>query len=135
MSLLRRLEQGQSGQPAATPSAADADKGSRLGNIQARRVAPPSGGGQHDAYLDLKSRVQNRLLSELDPTTDTTKVNEVRSNIGYCTSLVARVKEPTGTFQGLIIDFFVELVKSLHHHRRFVGGAFHEFAENSWLPD
>lgn len=81
MSLLKRLEQGQGGQPSATPVASDGDNRSRLGNIQARRVAPPSGGGQHDDYLDLKSRVQNRLLSELDPTTDVTKVNEVRSTI------------------------------------------------------
>ncbi len=80
MSLLRRLEQGQGGQTASTPAASDADKGSRLGNMQSRRVAVPTG-GQHDAYLDLKSRVQNRLLSELDPTTDVTKVNEVRSTI------------------------------------------------------
>jgi len=81
MSLLRRIEQGQSGQTPASPAASDADNRSRLGNMQTRRVPPPSGGGQHDAYLDLKTRVQNRLLSELDPTTDVTKVNEVRSTI------------------------------------------------------
>ncbi len=84
MSLLKRLEQGQ-GQPepgkgGAGQSGGDGG-GSRLSALQARRVAPPGAAQQRDTYFDLKTRVQNRLLSELDPSMDVTKVNEVRKTI------------------------------------------------------
>jgi pilus assembly protein CpaF len=49
--------------------------------MQTRRVAPPGVSAQKDTYLDLKTRVQNRLFAELDPTMDVTKVNEVRTTI------------------------------------------------------
>ena len=79
MSLLKRIEQGQSkGMPVATETVESA---SRLVTAQTRRVAPPGVSSQHDTYLDLKIRVQNRLLSELDPAMDISKVNEVRSTI------------------------------------------------------
>jgi len=42
-------------------------------------AAPPKKGG--DNVSDLKSRVQNRLLSELDPTTDLSRTEEVREQI------------------------------------------------------
>lgn len=79
MSLLKRIEQGQGGPD--TSSAGDAEAKSRLMSIQARRVVPPGVGSQKDTYTDLKTRVQSRLLSELDPTTDVTRVNEVRGTI------------------------------------------------------
>ncbi len=86
MSLLKRIEQGQ-GQPQgqggsspSQPAASDADK-SRLLSIQSRRVVPPGVSTQKDQYTDLKTRVQNRLLAELDPTMDVTKVAEVRNTI------------------------------------------------------
>jgi pilus assembly protein CpaF len=74
MSLLRRIEQGQSG---------DADEGGegRVKTLQSRRVAPPDIDAQRDTYLDLKTRVQNRLLAELDPTIDVTQVGVVRGTI------------------------------------------------------
>lgn len=78
MSLLKRIEQGQSGKP--TLSGNQGDDGTKLANLQARRVAPPTL-SQQDKYLDLKTRVQNRLLAELDPTVDTLKVEEVRNTI------------------------------------------------------
>ena len=34
-----------------------------------------------DAYMDLKTRVQTRLIAELDPTIDVTQTEEVRSSI------------------------------------------------------
>ena len=34
-----------------------------------------------DTYLDLKTRVQNRLLAEMDPGMDITKTAEVRKTI------------------------------------------------------
>jgi pilus assembly protein CpaF len=79
MSLLKRIEQGQGSQ--TTPTANDADNRSRLLTGQSRRVVPPGIGTQKDAYVDLKTRVQNRLFTELDPSLDVSKVNEVRSTI------------------------------------------------------
>jgi pilus assembly protein CpaF len=79
MSLLKRIEQGQ-GKPDGTPEA-EGDNRSRVMTLQARRVAAPGASSQRDTYLDLKSRVQNRLLAELDPSMDISKVNEVRSTI------------------------------------------------------
>jgi len=80
MSLLKRIEQGQ-GKPAAGGAGTPAGSGTGPTGIQARRVAPPTVGAQKDTYLDLKTRVQNRLLAELDPSMDISKVNDVRSTI------------------------------------------------------
>jgi pilus assembly protein CpaF len=80
MSLLKRIEQGKSSQlPSGQPSVGGGQQ-SLISN-QTRRVIPPGVSGQKDAYTDLKTRVQNRLLSELDPSMDITRVNEVRSTI------------------------------------------------------
>jgi pilus assembly protein CpaF len=80
MSLLRRIEQGKSTQlPSGQASGGIGQP--NLITTQSRRVIPPGVSGQKDAYTDLKTRVQNRLLSELDPSTDITRVNEVRSAI------------------------------------------------------
>ncbi|MGW8249970.1 MAG: CpaF family protein [Anaerolineales bacterium] len=79
MSLLKRIEQGQGNVPAGAEE--DGAKGSRLSSLQARRVAAPGVSQQRDTYLDLKTRVQNRLLAELDPSMDISKVNEVRTTI------------------------------------------------------
>lgn len=76
MSLLKRIEQGQGGQTQSGGSDA-----SRLISMQARRVVPPGVSAQKDTYTDLKTRVQTRLLAELDPTMDVTRVNEVRNTI------------------------------------------------------
>ncbi|MEP7286589.1 MAG: CpaF family protein [Chloroflexota bacterium] len=86
MSLLRRIERGnqqgggnnppsQGGGP--TPPSND-DRQSSVN----RRVAMPAGGqaGAKEGYVDLKSRVQTKLLSELDPGMDT-RSPEVRSTI------------------------------------------------------
>lgn len=89
MSLLKRLEKGQGEQekPAGSGKdvASDGDSaqqgGSKLSSLQARRVVPPGADKQRDTYFDLKSRVQNRLLAELDPGMDVTKIAEVRKTI------------------------------------------------------
>ena len=78
MSLFKRIEQGQ-GQPNPTGEV-EGDK-PRVMTLQARRVVAPGASSQRDTYLDLKARVQNRLLAELDPSMDISKVNEVRSTI------------------------------------------------------
>ncbi len=52
-----------------------------VGSLPPRRVAPPGVNIQRDTYLDLKTRVQNRLLAELDPSMDVSKVNDMRATI------------------------------------------------------
>jgi pilus assembly protein CpaF len=80
MSLLKRIEQGKSAQTQAGQNTTAGGPPSLI-TLQARRVVPPGVTQQKDTYTDLKTRVQNRLLSELDPSMDITKVNEVRSTI------------------------------------------------------
>ena len=84
MSLLKRIEQGQgnaSEQLAGTPPATSGGDASRLSSLQARRVSASSAVPQAGTYFDLKTRVQNRLLAELDPSLDITKTDEVRKTI------------------------------------------------------
>jgi len=76
MSLLRRIEQGQGDQPDGHD-----ESSSRLMSLQSRRVAPPGVSSQRDTYSDLKTRVQNRLLAELDPSIDISQVGVVRNTI------------------------------------------------------
>lgn len=78
MSLLKRLEQGQGDEEGQSD---DSEGKSRLSSLQSRRSAPSSSGGPRDTYFDLKTRVQNRLLSELDPSMDVSKTAEVRKTI------------------------------------------------------
>jgi pilus assembly protein CpaF len=90
MSLLRRIEQGQGSSGPSTPStpgqgsqsgAGGDSSGSRLASIQARRVSAPVTSPQAGSYFDLKTRVQNKLLGELDPTMDISRTDEVRRTI------------------------------------------------------
>ncbi len=84
MSLLKRIEQGQ-GKPTeqvpGTPQSPAGGDPSRLSTLQARRVSAPSATPQAGTYFDLKTRVQNRLLAELDPSMDITKTDDVRKTI------------------------------------------------------
>jgi pilus assembly protein CpaF len=80
MSLLKRIEQGKTNSPSTGQTSAGQGQPSLI-NTQARRVVPPGVSGQKDTYTDLKTRVQNRLLSELDPSMDITRITEVRSTI------------------------------------------------------
>jgi pilus assembly protein CpaF len=80
MSLLKRIEQGRTPQPPSGQGSSGSGQSSLI-STQARRIIPPGVSGQKDTYTDLKTRVQNRLLSELDPSMDITHVNEVRSTI------------------------------------------------------
>ena len=83
MSLLKRIEQGQGGTPSSGQASADnqGGEGSRLSSLQARRVNAPITSPQAGSYFDLKTRVQNKLLSELDPSMDITRTDEVRRTI------------------------------------------------------
>src|SRR5215204_1043246 len=83
MSLLKRIEQGQSGGNSSGQQPADnqGTESSRLSSLQARRVNAPITSPQAGSYFDLKTRVQNKLLSELDPSMDVTRTDEVRRTI------------------------------------------------------
>jgi len=82
MSLLKRIEQGQGGSPSGGGQSSGQDgEGSRLSSLQSRRVNAPITSPQAGSYFDLKTRVQNKLLSELDPTMDITRTEEVRRTI------------------------------------------------------
>src|SRR5512139_1834608 len=82
MSLLKRIEKGQSGNaPGGSSSDNQGADGSRLSSLQARRVNAPITSPQAGSYFDLKTRVQNKLLSELDPAMDITRTEEVRRTI------------------------------------------------------
>lgn len=81
MSLLKRIEQGQGGGSSGQSSDNQGGEGSRLSSLQARRVNAPSTSPQAGSYFDLKTRVQNKLLSELDPSMDITRTDEVRRTI------------------------------------------------------
>lgn len=83
MSLLKRIEQGQGGGSSSDdgkPASGDGE-GSRLSSLQSRRVNAPITSPQAGSYFDLKTRVQNKLLSELDPSMDITRTDEVRRTI------------------------------------------------------
>src|SRR5215208_4458008 len=81
MSLLKRIEQGQGGNSSGQPSDNQGSEGSRLSSLQSRRANAPITSPQAGSYFDLKTRVQNKLLSELDPSMDVTRTDEVRRTI------------------------------------------------------
>ena len=82
MSLLKRIEQGQGNRRTIHRCRSGIGRRcSRLSSLQARRVSAPSATPQAGTYFDLKTRVQNRLLAELDPSMDITKTEDVRKTI------------------------------------------------------
>lgn len=69
MSLLKRIEQEKK---------TDTEESGRMAEMQVRRrPASPT----RDAYMDLKTRIQNKLIADLDPTMDVKKTEEVRKTI------------------------------------------------------
>jgi pilus assembly protein CpaF len=79
MSLLKRIEQGQSQQESVSPVP---ERGtSSLSKIGPSKVPPPGVGSRGGDYFDLKTRVQNKLLAELDPSMDVSQTAEVRRTI------------------------------------------------------
>jgi pilus assembly protein CpaF len=75
VSLLKRIERNQ--------ETAITDQGphqtSKLQELRVKRASP--GMGSRDAYSDLKNRIQQKLIAELDPTMDITRTSEVRLTI------------------------------------------------------
>ncbi len=94
MSLLRRIEQGQGsgsqdGGNSSSPvpsqpggkEPSGGENSSRLSSLQARRVSAPITSPQAGSYFDLKTRVQNKLLAEIDPSMDVSRTDDVRRTI------------------------------------------------------
>ncbi len=71
MSLLRRIEKGQDSGLEEQPS--------KLQELRVKRSSP--GVGTRDSGTDLKNRIQQKLIAELDPSMDVTKTSEVRTTI------------------------------------------------------
>lgn len=72
MSLLKRIEKGQ--EPGVDQQL------SKLQELRVRRSTTP-GTGPRDAYSDLKNRIQQRLIADLDPGMDLSQTAEVRATI------------------------------------------------------
>lgn len=88
MSLLRRMDKGGDGDGGSKGGGNDARREAAKQAALARRKAAEArggGGGKKqgggDNYSDLKSRIQNRLLAELDPQMDISRKDEVRRQI------------------------------------------------------
>ncbi|MEJ5222875.1 MAG: CpaF family protein [Anaerolineales bacterium] len=81
MSLLKRIEQGGQGRPSQPSSNPGESSGGGLSSLQSRRVSAPVAGPQAGSYFDLKTRVQNKLLAEMDPSMDITRTEDVRRTI------------------------------------------------------
>ena len=71
MSLLKRIEKSQ------RPVDRTGSSGLGVGELRPRRPPAPA----RDAYADIKTRVQNQLIAELDPDIDMSKTGEVRASI------------------------------------------------------
>lgn len=81
MSLLKRIEKGQSSQQDnQDQQSAPEESSSKLTEMRLRRPTVTTSPAR-DAYADLKERIQNRLLAELDPGMDVSKTDEVRDTI------------------------------------------------------
>lgn len=86
MSLMRRLERGQSGEE--RPTRANPQPKEDTGELAGRAGQPPirfqraaAVPSVRGSYMELKTRVQNRLLQELDPAMDLSRLDEVRQQI------------------------------------------------------
>jgi len=71
VSLLKRIEKGQ--------EPGEIQRTSKLQELRVKRSTP--GSGTRDTYSDLKNRIQQKLIAELDPGMDLTLTEEVRATI------------------------------------------------------
>jgi pilus assembly protein CpaF len=72
MSLLKRIEQSQQ------PAGGDSGGASKMRELRVRRQSVTTG---HDPRGDIKTRVQNQLIAELDPKMDMSRTDDVRETI------------------------------------------------------
>ncbi len=80
MSLLSRIGSGSGSLPSGDGQNPQAPK-TPTSPLQQKWVSPFVPSGAQDTLMDLKTRVQNKLLAEMDPTTDVSKVDEVKKTI------------------------------------------------------
>lgn len=73
MSLLKRIENNQEEQDSSKKGT------SKLQELRVKRASPST--GSRDAFVDLKNRIQQKLIAELDPSIDITQTAEVRTTI------------------------------------------------------
>jgi pilus assembly protein CpaF len=82
MSLLKRIEKGTPASPAASgsnlPAGGSAKPRLPVDKQQIRRAPSMP---QKDAFKELKERIQDRLIAELDPAMDVSRTDEVRRTI------------------------------------------------------
>jgi pilus assembly protein CpaF len=78
MSILRRIQSGEPPQQGLQNGNAQPPSSTPL---QTHKVTTPTSQNGQETMQDLKSRVQTKLLAELDPTVDVSKVGEVRKTI------------------------------------------------------
>ena len=78
MSLLKRIENAGQVPPAGAQPPSPAEPQNRDDTLLRRRQAPAPA---HDAYSDLKSRIQQKVVAELDPKLDLSKQDQVRKTI------------------------------------------------------
>lgn len=82
MSILKRIQGNNNSNGSSNPPNTPGINPPTSPSLQpARRVAAPNIPTAQDTYQDLKSRVQSKLISGLDPTSDPSKVAEVRRTI------------------------------------------------------
>jgi pilus assembly protein CpaF len=77
MSLLKRIERERQTTGQQQPQPQQQQPQQKTEMRVRRQPASPA----RDAYMDLKTRIQNKLIAELDPTMDVTKSEEVRRTI------------------------------------------------------
>lgn len=81
MSLLKRMDNKGGDDDGSGNKGGGDDRARKAAMARRRSVAEARKGGGGDNYSDLKLRIQNRLLSELDPNMDISKKDEVRLQI------------------------------------------------------
>ena len=79
MSLLKRIEKGGAGSGDVKQGSSPTPVRPKSPQKQIRRSAPSS--QQKDAFKDLKERIQDKLIAELDPAMDVTRTDEGRRTI------------------------------------------------------
>jgi len=114
VSLLKRIERSQQ-------ESSGRSEPSKLQELRIKRASPAV--GSKDAYVDLKNRVQQRLIAELDPGMDITQTAEVRSTIKEMfeamlaeESIVLTRNEKRRLFEAIVAEIlgFGPLEKFLH---------------------
>jgi len=113
VSLLKRIERSQQESGRSEPS--------KLQELRVKRASPAV--GSRDAQVELKNRIQQRLIAELDPGMDITQTTEVRATIKEMfeamlaeESIVLTRNEKRRLFEAIVAEIlgFGPLEKFLH---------------------